>query len=137
MRCALGSKGDKCRGEMADGTCPKDVEEDNECRRASATAGCHVTPIHSLKTESYGLNFRGCSYHTTTCYSESILLCSSTRERRFMCSEAGMKPLGNVRCQTVMAEMMLTRGISSGIDCFLDISLNSRDKVPRVIIPLR
>ena len=54
MRCALGCRGDKCLGEMADGTYPKDVEEDNECRRASATAGCHVTPIHSLKTESYG-----------------------------------------------------------------------------------
>lgn len=93
--------------------------------------------INSQNHKKGYLNFRGCSYHTTTCYSESILLCSSTRERRFMCSEAGMKPLGNVRCQTVMAEMMLTRGMSPGIDCCLDISLNSRDKVPRVIIPLR
>lgn len=54
MRRALGCKGDKRRGEMAAGTCPKDVEEDIEYRRASATEGCHVAPIHSLKAESYG-----------------------------------------------------------------------------------
>lgn len=42
-------QGDERRGEMADGICPKDVEEDHEYHQASATEGCHIAPIHYPK----------------------------------------------------------------------------------------
>ena len=38
---------------MAEGTYPQDAQEEHECRRAPAAAGCHGTPIHALKTNGH------------------------------------------------------------------------------------